>query len=466
MNRMRKPGRSRVPNELHLNRVLGQTIMARIVPFKGILYNKEKIDEFAQVVAPPYDVISEAKQQELHDRHENNVVRLILGKIYDDDTEKQNRHTRAAESFNRWLESGVLAQDDTPALYLNAVSFLVEGQTVTRYGLISQVMLETFDKKIILPHEQTFSKVKSERLNLMKICKANFSQIFSIYSDQVGVLDALKQAVDGTEPVMDLVDDADERHRLWKITDPSVIDEVVQKMADKKLFIADGHHRYETALNYREYLRETDPAFSEEHPANAIMMYLTSMEDPGLIIFPTHRLLNRVDPQALDALLEKAESYFDVRTIALAEDMDASMDSLRKAMATDSDQVRLGVMIKNKPAVHVFSLKDGVMDDLFPDIPASLRKLDVTVLTHLVLIRLLGLSQAELDEEKLITYSESDRHAVASMLEGQSEAAFILNPTKMTQVQDIAESGQTMPRKTTYFYPKALTGLVINTLKP
>lgn len=439
--------------------------MARILPFKGILYNKEKVVNLADVVAPPYDVISEKKQQVLHDRHDANVVRLILGKINDDDTETDNRHTRAAAYFNSWLDDGTLVRDDIPALYLNAVSFTVKGHTVTRYGLIAQVMLETFDKKIILPHEQTFSKVKSERLSLMKICKANFSQIFSIYSDQSGILDALKQAVDGVTPDIDLVDDAGERHRLWKITEASAVDTVVQKMSDKKLFIADGHHRYETALNYREFLRETDPDFSDSHPANAIMMYLTSMEDPGLIIFPTHRLLNRVDPQAIDSLLDKAEEYFDVEALPVTNDFDASLACFRQALG-DSKQTRLGVLIKNKKMFYVFSLKPNVMDGKFPSIPHTLRQLDVTILTHLVLIDLLGLTQAALDEEKLISYSENDRHAVEAVLNGQCEAAFILNSTRISQVQDIAESGQTMPRKTTFFYPKALTGLVINTLKP
>lgn len=439
--------------------------MARIVPFRGILYNQDNVDP-ADVVAPPYDVISEAKQQVLYDRHDKNVVRLILGKMFDTDTPEDNRHTRAAHLFSAWQAEGVLERDQEPALYLSSVSFPVNGQTVTRYGLITQVMLEPFDKGVILPHEQTFSKVKSERLSLMKICKANFSQIFSIYSDQCGILDALKQAVGGKTPDMDVVDDAGERHCLWKIVDPSVIAFVQEKMSDKKLFIADGHHRYETALNYREFLRETDPDFSDSHPANAIMMYLTSMEDPGLIIFPTHRLLNQVDAQALSDFLDKAGEVFEVATIPIAGEVESAFDAFRKALLARPDRPTIGVLIKKHQAFYVLSLKAGVMDQRFPEIPPALRTLDVTVLTHLVLLDLLGLTQTALDEEKLITYSENDRHAVEAVLEGRCEVAFLLNPTRMTQVQAVAESGRTMPRKTTYFYPKALTGLVFNTLKP
>ncbi|GAB6097310.1 DUF1015 domain-containing protein [Desulfatiferula olefinivorans] len=439
--------------------------MARIVPFRGILYNQDKVDP-ADVVAPPYDVISEAKQQVLYDRHDKNVVRLILGKMFDTDTPGDNRHTRAADYFSAWQAEGVLDRDLEPALYLSSVTFLVGGKAVTRFGLITQVMLETFDTGVILPHEQTFSKVKSERLSLMKICKANFSQIFSIYSDQCGILDALKQAVDGKAPDIDLVDDAGERHRLWKIVDPGVISFVRERMNDKKLFIADGHHRYETALNYRDFLRETDPDFSDSHPANAIMMYLTSMEDPGLIIFPTHRLLNQVDPRALAAFPDRAAEVFDVTTIPIDGDVEPAFDAFRKALLADPRRTTLGALIKGHQTFYLLSLKAGVMDQRFPEIPPALRSLDVTVLTHLVLLDLLGLTQTDLDEEKLITYSENDRHAVEAVLEGRCEAGFILNPTRMTQVRDVAESGRTMPRKTTYFYPKALTGLVFNTLKP
>ncbi|MBU1170561.1 MAG: DUF1015 domain-containing protein [Proteobacteria bacterium] len=441
--------------------------MARIVPFKGILYNKDKVGELADVVAPPYDVISEEKQHVLYDRHDTNVVRLILGKMYEDDSPENSRHTRAAEFFTAWQAQGILSRDDKPALYLSSVSFHVEEKTVTRYGLITQVMLETFDKGVILPHEQTFSKVKSERLGLMKICKANFSQIFSIYSDQCGILDALKHAVEGKKPAIDVVDDVGERHCLWKITDAPVITWVQEQMNDKKLFIADGHHRYETALTYRDFLKETDPSFSDDHPANAIMMYLTSMEDPGLIIFPTHRLLNHVDPQSLSQLIEKARVYFDVEEIPFADHFETSLERFRKALKANQDRTTLGVLIKNHKTFYVLSLKPGVMDEKFEGvIPATLRGLDVTVLTQLVLLDMLNLSQAALDEEKLITYSESDRHAAEAVIKGKCEVAFILNSTKISQVQDIAESGQTMPRKTTYFYPKALTGLVFNTLKP
>jgi uncharacterized protein (DUF1015 family) len=441
--------------------------MAQILPFKGILYSKDSVKEISQVVAPPYDVISEEKQHVLYDRHDRNVVRLILGKMHDTDTETDNRHSRAAEYFTAWQADGTLERDAVPALYLSSVTFSAHGRTATRYGLICQVTIEPFDKGVILPHEQTFSKVKSERLALLKMCKANFSQIFSIYSDRAGILDELKRSVDGRTPDIDILDDVNERHCLWKITDSTVIGSVQAKMADKCLFIADGHHRYETALNYRNFLAETDPGFGPDHPANHIMMYLTSMEDPGLTIFPTHRVLNQADPAKLATLLENASEFFDIRSIPFGNDRETAFQKFTAELDGSTERTSFGVVVKNDPSFHLFVLKPGAMDARYGDtIHRSLRGLDVTVLAHLVFVDLLGLSHDAMDQEKLITYSESSLHAADMVTDGTCDAAFILNPTKIEQVQEIAMSGLTMPRKTTYFYPKALTGLVFNTLIP
>lgn len=438
--------------------------MARIIPFKGILYNQDKIEKIADVVAPPYDVISDDKQRELHERHENNVIKLILGLDQDGDTKENNRHTRAAGFFNKWIADDVLATDSSDTLYLTSLDFSSGGKVVTRYGLITQVGLEPFENGIILPHEQTFSAVKSERLELLKICKANFSQIFSIYSDQNDILITLVKAVADVEPDIDLVDDVDERHKLWRITDKSVLDLIRKKMSDQKLFIADGHHRYETALNYRKFLKDTDPDFSDSHPANNIMMYLCSMEDPGLIIYPTHRLLNSADEKALSSLLENATAFFDITERKFDQNYEEVFEDFRKDLADDQDGIKIGVVIKEKSALYVFKLKNSVLETTLASIPEALRNLDVTILTNLIFIELLGLTQDSLDKEKLITYTENDAHAVEAVVTGDCDVAFILNSTKIKQVQDIAESDQTMPRKTTYFYPKALTGLVFNKL--
>ena len=230
--------------------------MAEITPFRGILYNTEKIKNISDVVTPPYDVISDQERDAFYERHPNSVVRLDKGKPAETDTDQDNPHTRASAYFQDWVKDDILAEDAEPALYLTAVEFNVSDKPVTRFGLITRVRLEPFDKGIVLPHETTFSKVKTERLELIKACKANFSQIFSIFSDQTNILGLLKDSINDMPPVFDFKDDAGHRHQLWRITDPAILQKTSDAFNDKKLFIADGHHRYETALNYRKWLME------------------------------------------------------------------------------------------------------------------------------------------------------------------------------------------------------------------
>jgi len=437
--------------------------MAEISPFRGICYSPEKIEDLSDVLTPPYDVISPQEQEQFYNRHPKNVIRLILGKIRDDDTADNNRYTRAAASFEQWREEKTLVRDETPALYLTAVDFSVNGIPYTRYGLIANVKIEPFEKKVILPHERTFSKVKSERLELMKTCRANFSSIFGLYTDTGEVLEALKQAVGGRDAESDLTDDKGHRHRMWRITDPAVCEHVRDAFGDKQIFIADGHHRYETALNYRNWLAETLPGFNSDHPACGIMMYLCSMNDPGLRILPAHRLLMGVDPETRSSLIQKAADYFQITPFPRD---DSGLAALRSRLREDSPATKIGVLLKDQPDAYLLSLKNGVMDRLFEkEIPAALRHLDVTVLTRLIFMELLGFDELRLDNEKSIAYTSIEKDAVAAVAGGECDLAFILNPTSIDQVKAVAEESQIMPRKSTYFYPKVITGQAFNCLK-
>lgn len=441
--------------------------MATVLPFKGIRYNPNKVLNIADVVAPPYDVIPDQEQQLLHDRHPNNIIRLILGRISATDTDTDNRYTRAARDFNRWLGEGILAKDPSPSLYLTTMDFSVGNKSVTRYGLIALVKLESFDTGIILPHERTFTRVKSERLELMKTCHANFSQIFALYPDQNQILNVLKSSIDSAQPEIDLEDSYHHHHRLWAITDPAVHRYISEAMSGKNLFIADGHHRYETALAYRNWLKETHPDFTELHPSNYVMMYLTSMEDPGLVILPAHRMIKQLPNSDLTNFIRNASDYFDITSIPAGET--ASENARRKLISllkSNSSTTTLAACLKRHPAFYLMSLKSDVMQELFADeLSPSLMSLDVTVLTRLVLMKILGFDQKKLDDEKLFSYSSSEDTAIDSVISEQNDITFILNPTRIDQVRRIAEEGLTMPRKSTYFYPKVLTGLVINTLK-
>jgi len=442
--------------------------MAQIVPFRGILYNPEKINDFSDVVAPPYDVISPQQQDQLHQRHPNNVIRLILGKVKKNDTAQNNRYTRAAAFFKTWLEEKILVRDQLPALYLSSVAFPIENSFVTRFGLVALVRLEPFEKGVVLPHEKTFSKVKSERLELMKACHANFSPIFSLYSDHNGILETSKQVAVHHAPDMEMFDSNGFLQKLWRITDTSVHQAISEAMVNKTIFIADGHHRYETALNYRDWVARHTRNFSDDHPANFLMMSLSSMEDPGLVILPAHRILSHVGAEALDAFSKKIEQYFEIKTFDFKHrEMDTVREQFIKALHSNNERNCIGVYMKNHQAFTLLILKPGMMEKLFSDeIPKSLRNLDVTVLTRLIFMDILGFDQNRLDNEKLITYASEDKEAIATVLNGDYDVTFILNPTKIEQVQQVARKGLIMPRKSTYFYPKVISGHVLNSLVP
>jgi len=441
--------------------------MAAITPFKGIRYNPEKIASGADVTTPPYDVISPDEQAAFHDRHPNNVIRLILGQTRATDTGTDNPHTRSAAYFRRWLNDGILVEEERPALYLKAISYPHEGETITRYGLIALVGLEPFERRIILPHEKTFSKVRSERLELMKASHCNYCPIFSLYPDEGGILETLVNAVDLTAPGVDFLDDPGHRHRLWPIFDPAIHRQVAAVMQDKRLFIADGHHRYETALNFRDHLKATDPSFSDRHPANHVLMYLCSMNDPGLIILPAHRLIKAVNADQLQQAVTKACDYFDVTPFPFTPSNRREVEhAFVEALHAGKEQPCLGIYGHKAPVFHLLTLKAGVMEQLFArELDASLLSLDVTVLTRLVFMKILGFDQQRLDNEQLIGYASTADKALAAIDNDTYDVAFILNPTRIEQVQEVARKGLIMPRKSTYFYPKVKSGLVMNDLK-
>jgi uncharacterized protein (DUF1015 family) len=417
------------------------------------------------VVAPPYDVISGEEIVTLCGRHPKNVVRLVLGEPGERSGDCSVFYKNAADRFRFWMADGTLKTDDVPAMYLTSVEFTLEGRRFLRNGLIAYVRLEPLENKVILPHERTSSKVKTDRLNLSRATGANFCQIFSLYTDpEQMIAGILSESVGNRPPDIDLVDDAGERHRLWRITDSLVTGRVTAALKERRLYIADGHHRYETALNYRAWVAENDPDFSKNHAANYVMMSLSSISDPGLVILPSHRLLLKADPDRLAELVSRAAGYFDIQEIPF----DAA--GRTKAEQQFKDRLRAGFMdntfgavINGRPVFFLLTLRPGAMEKVFGDtIPEVLRDLDVTVLTQLILKALLGYSQAELDEEEAIAYTSQFDRAVESALSGKCRAAFLLNPTRSEQVQAAAAGGEIMPRKSTYYYPKTLTGLVFS----
>ena len=441
--------------------------MAEIIPFRGTLYNTNKINNLADVVAPPFDVISEKEQNEFHETHPQNIIRLTLGKTTENDTRTNNRYTRSADCFNNWLSEDIIEMDKEPAFYLTSMEFFFENKWVTRYGLIALIRLEPFEKGIVLPHEKTFSNIKSERLELMKACHANFSPIFSLYSDdENSILDRLKDITLERTPDHVFTDNIGQKHRLWRIPDGSFHRHVSEVLENKVIFIADGHHRYETALNYRNWRSAGNPDLNGGYPTNYVMMYLCSMEDPGLVILPAHRMLNQIPAEARASFVDNAKDYFDIITIPYKDGHHKEgVTQFISILQSNTSKNCIGVFMKDCPELNLLTLKPGIMEKMFGDeLPEVIRNIDVTVLTRLIFMEILGFDQARLDNEKLIAYSSVAEEAIDAVAAGRHDMAFILNPTKIEQVRDIAEAGLIMPRKATYFFPKVITGQVMNRL--
>lgn len=440
--------------------------MAHVIPFRGVTYNPEKIPDLAAVTTPPYDVISPEEQDAAYARHPNNVIRLILGHVRDTDSDADNRYTRAARDYGDWLEEGILVRDAQPAIYLAATGFAQDGRRITRYGLIALVKLEPFEKGIVLPHEKTFSRIKMDRLELMKACGANFSPVFALYPDADGFFDSLKGRIAGKAPDMAYVDRDGHDQKLWRLTDPEAARRVANHFSDKVIFIADGHHRYETALVYRDRVAETDPNFDETHPANYIMMSLTSMSDPGMVILPAHRLLKAVPPEQISRFLEKAPRYFDIRAFPFTPETRVSQTTaFLEALKAGATEKTVGIYVRESAEFKLLKMKPDALTAAFGDeLPPPLMDLDVTMLTRLIFMELLGFDQDRLDNDQLIAYSSVAERALDITRQGVCDICFILNPTTVEQVRNIAQSGLIMPRKSTYFFPKVGTGQVINPL--
>ena len=440
--------------------------MAEVLPFQGLRYNSDKIKNISDVVTPPYDVISDKDRDAFYRRHPNSIIRLDKGRPATTDTGADNIYTRAAAYLADWRKNRVLVQDPEPGFYLTSLKFDVDGRAMDRYGLVGRVKIEPFDKGTVLPHETTFSKVKTERLSLIKACHANFSPIFSIFSDETGIMGWLKAYAASMPPEYDFTDDAGHRHQLWRILEPDMLRKISGVFKGKPLFIADGHHRYETALNYKKWLMETGTGVSDDHPASYAMMYLCAMQDPGLVILPTHRLVTSVAENSRKAFMEAAARFFDMEAFPFdPADIINTQRQFRQAMTAAPGEHKIGVFMKDQLKFMVLRLRPGMMDQIFGnEIDALLKELDVTVLTRLILGKLLGFTDAMLDDETVISFTSKDVKAIAAITTGAHDMAFMLNPTTSRQVQAIAEKGLIMPRKSTYYFPKAISGLVMRSL--
>jgi len=429
--------------------------MATIRPFKGVRYNPEKITDLSTVISQPYDRVRHGLQDKYYGQSPYTIVRIIKGKEEAGDDEGNNVYTRARGYYDTWLQEGVLMREEVPAFYaLYQTTTLPDGSKRTRKGLIAALELSRFDEGTVLPHERTHSGPKVDRLNLMRATEVNFGHIFMLYPGG-RINDLLDKAIEG-QPGFELRElfEHDVVQQFWPVTDPDLVQAIVEEMAPRRnLIIADGHHRYETAITYRDEMRVKYP----DAPANAGFNYrlvtLVSMEDPGLVILPTHRVIHSYEKMDGAAALEKAKEYFEVTPVADRAALEAAL-----AEATPSNP-RFGFY---DGAYAALALRDpAVLEELLPDRSPDWRLLDVAVLHEIFIERVLEIDKAAIERKENIEYLRDPQMGYDNVDQGKANFLLVMNPTRMAQVRDCTTAGEKMPQKSTDFFPKVIAGLVM-----
>ncbi len=407
--------------------------MVMVNAFRGLRYNPDKVDDFSAVVAPPYDVISPEEQDKLYEKSPLNVVRLELTKGFDDE-----KYTRASETFRKWMKDRVLIQDNEPCIYPYYQEFEDNGIKFTRKGFIAVVKLEDPSSKKILPHERTFPKHKLDRLKLTTACSANLSPVFAIYSDPEGVLQKSIEQKLSEKPIVDAIGTDGVISRLWRISYSSLISEIKSYMLNRNLLIADGHHRYETALEYRDIQRKKSGANSGNMSYEYVLMYLCRGEDEGLVIKPTHRVVKNLGTLQVEDFIKKLSEKFNVKEVSFNEGSSALSPREFAVFTGDSSPV------------FQISTKEPV--------PIPYNNLGVMLLHKLVFGEILS------EEEAQILYTKSTEEVVSLVNSGDYKLGFILPSLSSLDIFEVSIANEKMPHKTTYFYPKLLSGLVFHLL--
>lgn len=421
--------------------------MVEVLPFRGFTYNKDKIESLDDVMSPPYDIISPDMQEELYEKHPYNFVRLILGKQYPDDTEENNRYSRAKKDFEEWIKENILIQTDKPAIYPYRIEYTVENQRRTMKGFFILLKLDP-TYKTIKAHEKTLSKPKKDRLNLLRACKANLEPIQLLYIDEE---DFIQKIIDENinSPYINVKGYDSFKHKLWMIDDEEVIKNIQEWLRDKILFIADGHHRYQTAIDYAKEMKNKT---GRSGPYDYRMVILANMLDEGLTILPTHRLVKLKSSISIDKIIDKIKEYFDVEEGESTGDINVLKEKL------EGSGHRFILYTKDK--YYVLALKEEeTMDRFAPDRSKTWRTLDVSILHKIIIEDIMGITSDILEEH--VKYTRDDIEAIKVVDNGEYDLSFLMNPTRIEELKAVAEAGEHMPQKSTYFLPKMLSGLII-----
>jgi uncharacterized protein (DUF1015 family) len=438
--------------------------MADIHPFRAFRYDPRQVSP-AQVVTQPYDKITPALQDRYYAASPHNLVRVILGRREENDNAANNVYSRAAAYFHNWRKQGILLQDSQPSIYVYSQRFTLPGSTneLERRGFIALGRIENYSAGVVFRHEQTLAKPKADRLDLLRATRAHFGQIFMLYEDSGQVESLLAMDAD---PDISVADEYGVIHRVWKVSEPGLIHSVRTAMIDNKLIIADGHHRYETALTYRNERRAADPSSSTPDPCAApyefVMMTFVNMNSHGLLILPTHRLVHGLASFSAENFRNAARAYFDV------DEIDAALDASR-ATAILRESGRAGTSILAVTANRAFLLHHPSQHapQVFAGFSVRQQALDVVQLHKCLLERVLNLSEESIRNQENISYVRDAGEALSQVRAGsgaRADIAFLMNPCRIAQVRDIAFAGEVMPQKSTDFYPKLLSGLTVYAL--
>ena len=449
--------------------------MAVIAPLRGVRYNPDLVGKIDDVVTPPYDVINENSVDLFVSKTPYSMIRLDITKNPGPSDGSDARYIEAAALFQQWLKEGILIRDNQDSLYLYEVEYLhpPSGTRRVRKGLVCLVGLAEFSERIVKPHERTFDTVIEDRLKLTTYCQAQFSQVFSLFSDQENTVISLLEQGNG-RPVGTVTDADGCVHSLRQVTDAEIIRKIQYLFLDKSLYIADGHHRYTTALAYRKRMKALNGGLSKNSPVNHIMMYLCPMEDPGLSVLPTHRLLNWPGKMGGDELTRRLDRGFDLEEIrvgsreVLIGEVLARMAEIEQ-MSPEKTSTTFGVYHPGEDRCFLLKMKPEAVIDI-AEKEECLRELDVVILSDLIIEKYFDLDHHRCEQENLVRYfSDPDEAldmAVKTCTDGEDymPLLFLMNPTRVKQVKNVADQDRIMPHKSTYFYPKVMTGLLFNQL--
>jgi uncharacterized protein (DUF1015 family) len=431
--------------------------MADVQPFRAWRYDLAKVGGLDSVIAPPYDVIDSALSEQLHAKSPHNVIRLILDPIRPSDDETNNRYTRSSKTLADWKQSQVVRQDDTPAFYVYYQTFEWEGKLFTRRGFMGRVRLEKFGQGKIYPHEQTMSGPKADRLKLFHATGMNLSQIFGLFpDDSMAVAARLDQAVAG-RAALEATDHLGVRHQIWVIDDPAITKELSSMLSAKPIFIADGHHRYETSIKHMEEREAAGKVNGPDAPERFTLMMLVAMSDPGLQVMPTHRLIKGLPGITAEQLRQKLSPYFETQLVG--QGVPVGNETWERIVASGRQEV-LGFATVADGQWTLATLRDSAsMEEVVPDRSAIYRSLGVSILHRLAIEKCLGLSAPE------CTYVHLVQEVLDSVAQRSCDLACLVQPATVEHIRQLSGTFETMPAKSTYFYPKLASGILFNPIQ-